>query len=142
MSQVEIANGRAFLYEIIRMSASMGDSVRLRLIASMALSVLFATDASAQAVGGQSWVPDLSGIYRCVNNCVGPGVVRVMQRGRALRLVSPAGQPSSAWIDAPGHIRTSWNEGAVYSPNGFTIQFASGTVWVLVEPTPVHGWVY
>jgi hypothetical protein len=29
-----------------------------------------------------------------------------------------------------GHIwAESWNEGAVYSPDGMTIQFDNGTVW-------------
>ncbi len=113
--------------------------MRLRTIALLALSAFTATEASAQAVGTQSWIPNLSGIYRCVQNCTGPGIVRVMQRGRELSLVNPVGQPSAAWIEAPGHIWTSWREGAVYSPDGFTIQFASGTVWVLLEPTPVPG---
>jgi hypothetical protein len=29
--------------------------------------------------------------------------------------------------------------GAVYSPSGFTIQFNNGSVWVLLEPTPIPG---
>jgi hypothetical protein len=40
-----------------------------------------------------------------------------------------------AWIDRAGHINSqAWN--AVYSPDGFTIQFNSGTVWVLLQPLP------
>jgi hypothetical protein len=31
------------------------------------------------------------------------------------------------------------NEGAVYSPDGFTIQFNHGSVWVLVNPEPFAG---
>src|SRR5262249_11524597 len=35
-----------------------------------------------------------------------------------------------AWIDWPGHIWADrWNQGAVYSPDGATIQFDRGTVW-------------
>jgi hypothetical protein len=113
--------------------------MRLRMAALIALNAFAATDASAQAVGTQSWLPNLSGVYRCVNHCTGAGIVRVVQRGRQLTLVDPGGQLSSAWIEAPGHIWTAWKEGAVYSPDGFTIQFAGGTVWVLLEPTPIPG---
>jgi hypothetical protein len=99
-----------------------------------------AANASAQAVGTQFWVPNLSGVYRCVHNCAGGGLPHVIQSGGELNLINEIGQPSRAWIDGPGHIWTqAWNEGAVYSPDGFTIQFNSGSVWVLVEPTPVPG---
>ena len=37
--------------------------------------------------------------------------------------------PSRAWVDWPGHIwAQSWNEGAIFSPDGMTIQFDRGTV--------------
>src|SRR5262249_2402349 len=113
--------------------------MRLSVVVLLALSAFAARDASAQAVGTQPWIPKLSGIYRCVNRCVGPGVVRIMQRGRTLSLVDPSGRPAAAWIEAPGHIWTAWREEAVYSPDGFTIQFSSGMVWVLLEPTPIPG---
>ncbi len=74
--------------------------------------------------------------------CAGPGSARVIQTGWELSLTNEAGQPSRAWIDGPGHIwAESWNEGAVYSPDGFTIQFNGGRVWVLVEPRPLPGQV-
>jgi len=45
-------------------------------------------------------------------------------------ILHEVGQPSRAWIDYPGHIWAQyWNEGAVYSPDGMTIQFDRGTVW-------------
>lgn len=110
----------------------------VKMIALVALSALAATDASAQSVGSQSWVPNLSGLYRCVQNCAGAGLAHVTQNGWELNLTNEIGQPSRAWIDWPGHIwAQSWNEGAVYSPDGFTIQFDRGSAWVLVEPTPV-----
>jgi hypothetical protein len=31
------------------------------------------------------------------------------------------------------------NEGAVYSPDGFTIQFNRASVWVLTDPQPLPG---
>jgi hypothetical protein len=139
-----IACGSAVLYGLSDISLSAyGERVmRWMALALLALSVCAANDASAQAVGSQSWIPNLAGIYRCVNHCLGPGVVRITQRGRELTLIDPSGRPASAWIGAPGHIWTAWQEGAVYSPDGFTIQFTGGTVWVLLEPTPVPGTVW
>jgi BA14K-like protein len=95
-----------------------------------ALVVLEITSASAQVL--------LSGEYQCVQNCVGSGVAHVTQNGFELNLVNEVGQPSRAWIDYPGHIWVQyWNEGAVYTPDGMTIQFDRGSVWQrVVEPTP------
>ncbi len=94
------------------------------------LGALGITSASAQVL--------LSGEYQCVQNCVGPGVAHVTQNGFELNLVNEVGQPSRAWIDYPGHIWVQyWNEGAVYTPDGMTIQFDRGSVWQrVVEPTP------
>ena len=96
----------------------------------VALGALGITSASAQVL--------LSGEYQCVQNCEGPGVARVTQNGFELNLVNEVGQPSRAWIDYPGHIWVQyWNEGAVYTPDGMTIQFDRGSVWQrVVEPTP------
>jgi hypothetical protein len=115
-----------------------------KLIALVVLGGLaVATDASAQAVGTQFWPPNLSGVYRCVHHCLGRGLPHVMQSGPELNLTNELGQPSAAWIHVPGHIwAQAWDEGAVYSPDGFTIQFDNGSVWVLVEPTPVPGSAY
>jgi hypothetical protein len=85
--------------------------------------------------------PGLSGQFQCIAGCAGgvAGVAFVTQNGWDLNLVNEIGQPSRAWIDYPGHIWVqSWNEGAVYSADGMTIQFDNGTVWaksvVLVVP--------
>jgi len=97
--------------------------MKASLIAVALLSALAATDAGAQGVG-------LSGQYRCIQNCKGPGPIFVTQNGWDLNLVNEIGQPSRAWIDWPGHLwAQSWEEGAVISPNGMTIQFDRGTVW-------------
>jgi hypothetical protein len=107
--------------------------------ALIALGALAATHASAQSVGTQRSLPDLTGLYRCVRNCAGAGPAHIVQRGWELRLTNEIGEPAEAWIDWPGHIKShSWN--AVYSPDGFTIQFYNGAVWVLVDPRPVPGW--
>jgi hypothetical protein len=90
-----------------------------------------ATEASAQEV-------NLSGPYQCVVNCAGPGPATVTQNGWDLNLVNETGMPSRAWVDWPGHIwAQSWNEGAIYSPDGMTIQFDRGTVWHRILPQPV-----
>jgi hypothetical protein len=58
-----------------------------------------------------------------------------------LHLTNEIGEPAEAWKDWPGHIKSrSWNVCAFYSLDGFTIQFNSGAVWVLVDPRPVPGW--
>jgi hypothetical protein len=76
---------------------------------------------------------NMSGSFRCVEGCAPslPGnAAFVTQNGRDLNLVNELGQPTRAWIDWPGHIwAQNWNEGAVYSPDGMTIQFDNGTVW-------------
>jgi hypothetical protein len=85
--------------------------------------------------------PGLSGQFRCIAGCAGglAGPAFVTQNGWDLNLVNEIGQPSRAWVDYPGHIWVrSWNEGAVYSTDGMTIQFDNGTVWaknvILVVP--------
>lgn len=77
-------------------------------------------------------VLNLSGQFQCVDGCAGglPGTAFVTQNGWDLNLVNEVGQPSRAWIDRPGHIwAQNYNEGAVYSSDGMTIQFDNGTMW-------------
>jgi hypothetical protein len=98
--------------------------------AVLAFSVLVATDASAQAL--------LTGQYQCVQNCQGPGLAYITQNEWELNLVNEVGAPSRAWIDYPGHFwAEAWNEGAIYSPDGMTIQFDRGTVWKRVVALPL-----
>ena len=84
--------------------------------------------------------PGLSGQFQCIAGCAGVGgPAFVTQNGWDLNLVNEIGQPSRAWIDWPAPIWVqSWNEGAVYSADGMTIQFDNGTVWaknvILVVP--------
>src|SRR4051812_23919934 len=93
-------------------------------------AVFAATAASAQTV-------NLTGTYRCVEGCrtaaPGDSPAFVTQNGPDLNLVNEAGQPSRAWPDvlAPATRiwAESWNVGAVYSPDGMTIQFDNGMVW-------------
>ncbi len=97
--------------------------------AALAFSVLAIGSASAQ-------VP-LSGTYQCIQNCAGPGLAYVTQNGWDLNLVDGAGAPSRAWIDYPGHLYAQYyHEGAVFSPDGFRIQFDNGAVWQRFVPPP------
>jgi hypothetical protein len=114
--------------------------MKVKIIVLVMLSTLAATEASAQAVGSQFGLPNLSGLYRCVHNCAGARFGRIVAHGWELTLTNEIGQTAKAWIDRPGHIWVSaLNEGAVYSPDGFTIQFNHGGVWVLVNPGPFAG---
>jgi hypothetical protein len=97
---------------------------------------MFATDAMAQGA-------DLSGRYQCVQLCR-PGFeaapAYVTQNGWNLNVVDEAGSASRAWVDWPGHIWVpNWNEGAIFSTDGMTIQFDRGRIWqraVEVPPPP------
>ena len=100
--------------------------MRVGLFIVTALFAMVSTEASAQVL-------DLSGPYRCVQGCV-DGLIGqpafITQHGWDMKLVNEAGMESRAWIDRPGHIWVDfWHEGAVYSVDGLTIQFAHGTVW-------------
>jgi hypothetical protein len=100
-------------------------SLRTVLSTAALLGALTATDASAQDV-------NLTGRWQCVALCLGPpgGLAYITQYGWQLNMVSDAGVPSRAWVNYPGRI---WIEtagqGAIYSPDGFTLQFDRGTIW-------------
>lgn len=103
------------------------------MVASALSAMLIAGSASAQEV-------NLSGRWQCVAMCPGPtgGIAFITQNGWELNVLNEAGQPSRGWVDYPGHI---WlerpNLGAVYSPDGFALQFDNGTVWQRApEPPP------
>ena len=114
--------------------------MRIASIALVILASLLTQPASAQSVGTQARPPNLSGIYRCVHNCFAARFGRVVAVGTELVLTRYDGTPVKAWIDWAGHIWVpSLGEGAVYSADGFTIQFERGSVWVLVDPQPVPG---
>jgi hypothetical protein len=103
--------------------------MRIISCAIAAAAVFAATEASAQTV-------NLTGTYRCIEACrAGPvdSPAFVTQNGPDLNLLNEAGQASRAWPDALAPATRiwadAWNEGAVYSPDGMTIQFDSGTIW-------------
>ena len=96
-------------------------------LSAIAMSAaLVATDASAQGV-------NLSGRYVCVAMCT-PGLqgqfAFITQNGWEMNVVNDAGEASRAWIDYPGRIWIQQaNQGAIYSPDGLTVQFDRGTIW-------------
>ena len=103
----------------------------------IALGVLAATELVAPSASAQD--ANLSGQYQCVSGCGGgAGLAIVTQNGWDLNLVSDAGMPTRAWIDWPGHIwADAWQLGAIFSPDGLTIQFDNGIVWQRFIPQPI-----
>lgn len=93
----------------------------------LAALCLLGSPASAQV--------NLTGRYLCVQVCQN-GLVGapafVTQNGWDLNLLSESGVAARAWRDwfSPNRIWIGqWNEGAVFSPDGLTIQFDNGTIW-------------
>jgi hypothetical protein len=100
------------------------------------LAALMATNASAQVQG-----VDLNGRYQCVLMCLGApgGLAFITQNGWELNIMNDVGEPSRAWVNYPGRIWVDRaNQGAIYSPDGMTIQFDLGTIWqrALEVPPP------
>jgi hypothetical protein len=98
--------------------------MRLNTKISAIVLILSAGPASAQAV-------NLTGRYFCVNCPDGlPNIGFITQNGDDLALVNESGQPSRGYFDYPGRIwAPDWNEGAIVSPDGMTVQFDRGSVW-------------
>ncbi len=105
---------------------------RFALITGIA-AALATTSASAQSV-------DLTGTYRCVQTCRGDMLAHVTQNGPEINLLTEAGVPSRAWPDWFHPVNRIWidayNIGAVYTPDGMTIQFDNGTIWQRYVPPP------
>ena len=106
--------------------------MRIILSAVSMMATLVVTDASAQSV-------NLTGRWQCVASCVAPpgSYAFITQNGWEINVVSELGVPSRAWLNWPGRIWVERaNEGAVYSPDGFTLQFDRGTVWQRAPEVP------
>ena len=97
-----------------------------------ALFTAIVLSATLAASGASAQGSNLSGRWQCMAQCLGPpgGFAFITQNGWDLNIVNDAGMASRAWEDYPGHI---WIEGvqmgALYSPDGFTLQFTNGTIW-------------
>jgi len=99
-----------------------------------------ATVIAASMTGASAQVLNLSGQFQCVKqfDAGPPALAYLAQADWQLNLLNEAGIPSRGWIDYPGHLwAEAWNEGAIYSPDGMTIQFDRGTVWQRVVELPV-----
>ena len=99
-------------------------------------SITLAIAAALTASGAAAQTANLSGAYRCVEACRDGMVGRpafITQNGDELNLVNEVGQPSRAWPDWSAPNRRiwadAWDESAVYSPDGMTLQFDNGTIW-------------
>ena len=110
-------------------SRLVGGNTSLRLLATacglLLMLPMFSAGASAQG-------SNLSGRWQCMALCLGPpgGFAFITQNGWELNVLNDVGMPSRAWIDYPGHIWVdSANQGAIYSPDGLTLQFDRGTIW-------------
>jgi len=114
--------------------------MKLVLTAIALSATMLASGASAQGV-------NLSGRWQCVALCLGPpgGFAFITQNGFEINVLNDIGIPSRAWVDYPGHI---WieraDQGALFSPDGLTLQFDRGTIWqrapeMLPPPLPSHG---
>jgi len=114
-------------------SSYEGDDIMRKLLGLVVMSAaLLATEASAQGV-------NLSGRWVCVAQCLGPpgGFGFITQNGWELNVVNDAGMASRAWVDYPGRIWVRQaNEGAIYSPDGMTLQFDRGTIWQRAPELP------
>jgi hypothetical protein len=106
---------------------------RLLLIVGVA-AAMTATGAFAQSA-------DLTGSYQCAAMCRGDLLPHITQNGPELNLVTEAGVPSRAWPDWFHPANRIWvdvyNIGAVYTPDGMTIQFDNGTIWQRYVPPPL-----
>ena len=107
--------------------------MRMMLSAVAMMAASLATDASAQGV-------NLSGPWQCVQLCLGPpgSFAFITQYGWQLNVLNDAGEPSRAWVRYPGRIWVERaNQGAIYSPDGMTIQFDRGTIWQRAPEVPL-----
>jgi hypothetical protein len=104
-----------------------------------ALFTAIVLSATLAASGASAQGANLSGRWQCMAQCLGPpgGFAFITQNGWELNIVNDVGIASRAWEDYPGHI---WiervNMGALYSPNGFTLQFDNGTIWQRAPELP------
>lgn len=117
----------------VRGQLFQGDRAMRVILSTVSMAAaLVATEVSAQSV-------NLTGRWQCVAFCVAPPgrYAFITQNGWEINVVNKSGVASRAWFNWPGRIWVERaNEGAVYSPNGFTLQFDRGTVWQRAPELP------
>jgi hypothetical protein len=108
---------------------------------SLALGLL----AACAATGASAETVNLTGTYRCIQMCrdgmLGAPTF-VTQNGAAVNLTTETGESYRAWPDWNAPYSRIWidarGEGAVYSPDGMSLQFDDGRVWQRdIGPPPV-----
>lgn len=99
--------------------------MRTAVVSFVFLAAFGAVEASAQPV-------NLTGRYRCVVACP-PGFTGapayITQNGWAVNVLTEAGVPGRGGMDWGRFWVPAFNQGAVFSPNGSTIQWDSGKIW-------------
>lgn len=108
----------------------MREPTRLLLLAGALFAGMAVTSASAQPAVA------LSGTYRCIQGCA-PGfqgrTAVVTQNGWDVSMVTESGVALRGWFDWYRPMSRIWleavHQGAVFSPDGSTIQFDAGKVW-------------
>ena len=114
----------------------------LPLVIGAVAATVFAGGASAQSI-------NLTGTYRCIQDCSNGSLgapAFVTQNGENVNLVTETGDSYRAWPDVTAPNSRIWiearNEGAVYSPDGLRVQCHDGRVWQrdFGPPPPPVGW--
>ena len=92
--------------------------------------------AACATTGTAAASVNLTGTYRCIQNCPGGmygAPTFVTQNGESVNLTTATGRSYKAWPDWNAPDSRLWidarNESAVYSPDGMRIQFDDGRVW-------------
>ena len=115
------------------------------------LSLALGLVAACVATGASAETINLTGTYRCVQNCrdgLFGAPAFVTQNGTNVNLVTETGESYRAWPDWNAPRSWLWidarDESAVFSPDGMRIQFDDGRVWqrdigppVVVRRAPV-----
>src|ERR1700745_2503061 len=112
-------------------------------------AIISAVAVFASLYAGTASAQNLTGRWQCRALCLGPigSLAFITQNGWDLNVLNDVGEPSRAWIDYPGHIWIDrFGQGAIFSPDGLTLQFDRGTVWqrvpdILVPAVAVRAYV-
>ena len=99
--------------------------MRTAVVSLVFLAAFGAVEASAQPV-------NLTGRYRCVVACP-PGFTGapayITQNGWAVNVLTERGVPGRGGMNWVRIWVPAYNQGAVFSPDGWTIQWDSGKIW-------------
>ena len=109
--------------------------MKAKTVLLIAMSMFAATAASAQAVGSQTWIPDLSGTYRCVPE---PSSCRwqeqnptISQTGMTLQLNINKGEFAEGKLTSNITVGAGppFNSLGLIRPD-HSIEWSNGTKWI------------